>query len=432
MIHRTILQGLFGHFGPFAIALLALSAQAPPGLAPPRDRASREHEWGRAPDGELGFGAGRTVRDLARLLRSPAEEDRGFVASLYKLEDDLRVLLAMSTDHYRSAGYFELSAIAEKEKRAETGVPDAPRTPLEALGAAFRERSAHAAAALEKGGPAADLLARLLVDTGFRVRAQVIDGLEFEIADLRAGLAILFAELDGYTGLRDGEAEAIADRVDLSAARLRAAKLDLEVLREDGQDGRVVETWGKDLEELFELIRTDDADRRAKDLPEALSRLEERETNMASALFTTRLDARLAPELERRRKGVDTALELLPRVRALVAGGAAAEKADPKYKGLSKNQRFTEASRRAAEGLALDPLCEELSWLQGEVSDFLQGSLESRRFFDRYLALRGIRVHDYRTYKERNLSREEKRAIDVVQAAGSPQPGTTGTPQPPK
>lgn len=426
MIHRTFLLGA---------ALLALSAQAPPpNVAPPRDRASHERDWGRAPDGELGFGPGRTVRDLARLLRSPAEEDRALVASLYKLEDDLRVLLAMSTEHYRSAGYFDLSAIAEKEKRPETGVADAPRTPLEALGDAFRERSAHAAAALEKGGPAADLLARLLVDTRFRVRAQVIEGLEFEIADMKAGLAVLFAELDGFTGLRDGEAETIAERVDLSASRLRAAKLDLEVLREDGKDGRVVETWGKDLEELFELIRTDDGERRAKDLPEALARLEERETNMASALFTTRLDARLAPELEKRRKGVEAALEMLPRVRALVAGGAAAEKADPKYKGLSKNQRFTEASRQATAGLAADPLCEELDWLEGEVSDFLQGSLESRRFFDRYLALRGIRVHDYRTYKSRNLSHEEKRAIDVVQAVGSPQPGTPspGAPQPPK
>lgn len=412
-----------------------LSAQAPPpGAAPGRDRQvhDREPGWGRAPDGETGFGPARTVRDLARLLRSPAEGDRGFVASLYKLEDELRVLLAMATDHYRSAGYFDLASIAEKEKLAKTGVADAPRTPLEELGDVFRERAAHAAAALEKGGPGADLLARLLVDTRFRVRAQVIDGLEFEIADLRAGLAILFAELDGFTGLRDGEAEAIADRVDLSASRLRAAKLDLEVLREDGQDGRAVETWGKDLEELFGLIRTDDAERRGRELPDALLRLEERESNMGSALFTTRLDARIASELEKRRKGVEAALELLPRVRALVAGGSAAEKADPKYKGLSKNQRFTEASRRAAEGLALDPLCEELNWLQGEVGDFLQGSLESRRFFDRYLALRGIRVHDYRTYKDRNLSHEEKRAIDVVQATGSPQSGTPGAPQPPK
>ena len=363
------------------------------------------------------------MREIARGLRSPEPEDRGFVASLYGLEDELRVLLALATDHYRSSGYFELVAIAEREERPATGSSEASRTPLEQLGDAFRQRSAHAAAALEKGGVQADLLARLLVDTRFRVRAQVIDGLEFEIADLKAGLAVLFAELDGFAGLRDGEADAIARRVDLSASRLRAAKLDLEVLREDAQDGRVVETWGKDLEALFELIRTDDPERRDRDLPDALSRLEERETNMSSALFSTRFDARLASELEKRGKDLEGAAAILPRLRALVAGGTAADEVDPAIKRMSKHQRFTEAARASLQGLELDPLGEELNWIQGETSDFLQGSLESRRFFDRYLALRGIRVHDHRTHQGRDLSREEKRAIDVVQAAGSPQSG---------
>jgi hypothetical protein len=412
--------------------LLALPGQAPTS-ASPRDRVSQGKDvgWGRAPDGERGFGPGRTVRDLARLLRSPAEEDRGFVASLYALEDELRVLLAMATEHYKSSGYFDLVAIAKTEKVPTTGAQDASRTQLEELGDVFRARAAHASAALEKRGPGADLLARLLVDTRFRVRAQVIDGLEFEAADLRAGLAVLFAELDGFTGLKDAEADAIAARVDLAASRLRAAKLDLEVLREDRADERVVEAWGKDLEALYELIRTEDAERRARDLPELLAKLEERETNMSSALFTTRLETNLSAELEKRQKDVGAAQELLPRVRMLVF----AEKNDPKLKGQSKNQRFTEAGRDATAGLALDPLAEELNYLQGEVSDFLQGSIESRRFFDRYLALRGIRAHDYRTYQGKNLSREERRAIEVVQAVGGPQPGTpVGTPQvqPPK
>ena len=43
-----------------------------------------------------------------------------------------------------------------------------------------------------------------------------------------------------------------------------------------------------------------------------------------------------------------------------------------------------------------------------------------------YLALRGIRTHDHRTYKDRTLTREEKRAIDAVQAVAAapsnPQP----------
>jgi hypothetical protein len=40
--------------------------------------------------------------------------------------------------------------------------------------------------------------------------------------------------------------------------------------------------------------------------------------------------------------------------------------------------------------------------------------MESQRWFDRYLALHGIRVNDHRTYKDRTLTHQEKRAIDAV------------------
>jgi hypothetical protein len=411
--------------------IAAAQGTGAPGREAPRESGQHEgtqREWGRAPDGERGFGSGRGVRDLAHLLRSTVEEDRGFVASLYDLERQIRVLLSMTTEQYKSARYFDLVEIAAKEKRPATGVAEEKRVPLEELGALFRERAVHAAAALQQGGPAADLFARLLVDTRFRVRALVLDGLEFEIADMRAGLAVLFAELDGFTGLKDGEAAAIADRVDLAASRLRAAKLDLEVLREDGKDGKILPTWGKDLEGLFELIRSDDAERRARELPEALARLEEREQSMSSALFTIRLETRLSAEFEKRRKDLTTAADLVPVVRALLLGSTGSEKPDPRVAHLSKNQRFSEGSRRATEALACDPLEEEVNWLQGEASDFLQGAMESRRFFDRYLALRGIRVHDHRTYKDRALTHEEKRAIEVVQSAGTTQPGSPGSP----
>jgi len=423
---------------PFAIIAALVLAQEPGApRSAPREGAhesAREGEWGQAPDGERGFGPGRSVRDVTKLLRSPAEEDRAFVQSLYRLEDDLRVLLSLSSDRYKAAGYFDLIELAEKEKRQSTGEEEPRLTPLEHLGVVFRERATHAGAELSKGGKGADVLAQLLVDTRFRVRAQVIDGLEFEIADLRAGLAVLGAELDGFAGLHDDEAAAIARRVDLAASRLRAAKLDLEALREDSRDATAVESWGKDLEAVMQLIRTDDAERRARELPEILDRLEQRELGMSSALFTTRLETRLAPEFERRAQDLAAAADLLKKVRGYFPGTPESDKAGGDVARLSKSKRMALAGKEAREGLVRDPLNEELNWYQGEASDLLSGSIESRRFFDRYLALRGIRAHDHRTYKDRALSREEKRALDVVQAVGStPQGAQPGqTPQPPK
>src|SRR5262249_35511723 len=90
---------------PSAIIVFLFLAQEPGAQKSPAREAPREGEWGQAPDGERGFGPGRTLRDLTKLLRSPAEEDRGFLQSLFKLEDDLRVLLSLSNGRYKAAGY---------------------------------------------------------------------------------------------------------------------------------------------------------------------------------------------------------------------------------------------------------------------------------------------------------------------------------------
>jgi hypothetical protein len=263
----------------------------------------------------------------------------------------------------------------------------------------------------------------------------VIDGLEFELADLKAGLAVLSAELDGFVGLKDDEAEAITRRVDLAAARLRAAKLDLEALREDSKAATAVESWGKDLEALHDVSRTDDVERRARELPEILDRLEQREAGMSSALFTTRLETRLEAELEDRRQSLAAANGLVKGIRAYFPGTPEGEKAGPEITRLSKSRRYAEAGKMAAHGLHYDPLNDELNWFEGETSDLLSGAMESRRFFDRYLALHGIRVHDHRTFKDRKLTREEKRAFDAVQAVGTTPQGSPQQPpvaQPPK
>ena len=387
---------------------------------------SRTVEWGRAPDGEKGFGPDRTMRDLERLLRSSSDEDRSQVAALYQLEQDIRVLLAMATDRYEELGYFGLLDVAQREEESKTRASQEWLTPLERLNVAFRERSARAGVELRTGSPMAELFARLLVDSRFRTRTLVIEGLEFEMLDVRAGMAVLQAQLDGFASLRDEEGAAIARRVDLAASRLRAAKLDLEALREERKDATAMEAWGKDLEVLLALVRSNDTERIERELPIVLERLDQREVSMSAALFTTRLDAKLSGEIDRRALAISTAADLLAKIRPYLPGTPESEKSDPEIKSLSKSKRYAYVSRAVAEALNYDPLNEELNWIGGESSDFLWGSMESRRWFDRYLALRGIRVNDNRTLKDRTLTREEKRAIDAVQAVAA----TPTNPQP--
>jgi len=406
------------------IAVALLLALGTPGgsLSAVRQEPTRNVEWGRAPDGEKGFGPDRSIRDLERLLRSSADEDRGHVAALYRLEQDIRVLLAMASDRYEEMGYFGLLDIAKKEEERETRAGQEWLTPLERLDAAFRERTGRAAVELKQGGAPAELLAKLMVDSRFRTRSLVIEGLEFEMADLRGGMAIFRAHLDGFAALRDPEAGAIATRVDLAASRLRAAKLDLEALREEHNDPSASEAWGKDLEVLLGLVRSNDPERIDRELPAVLERLGQREGSMAAALFTTRLDAKLAADIDRRALAISTAADLLSKVRAYFPGTPEGDKADPEIRALSKSRRYAHASPAVLEALSYDLLNDELNWLAGESSDFLWGAMESQRWFDRYLALHGIRVNDHRTYKDRTLTHQEKRAIDAVQAVATTPP----------
>ena len=71
--------------------------------------------------------------------------------------------------------------------------------------------------------------------------------------------------------------------------------------------------------------------------------------------------------------------------------------------------------RRALEGLSFDPLDAELCFVAAHGSDFVWGDIQSRPLYDRYLALRGIRAHDDRTIRGRELTERELEALLVVQ-----------------
>jgi hypothetical protein len=378
--------------------------QNPPSLQNPQNpSASRgDVEWKTAPDGDRGFGAGRSLHDIVRILRSTAEEDRATIAALYKLESELRILLALVTDRYKDQGYFALLGPA-----ADSG--------LDVLGAAFRTRQRDAPTELARGGPEAELLARMLVDARFRSRLRVVEGWEFEAADLKGGLALLFANLDGFADLKDHEAELIARRIDLAACRLRAMRLDLEALREKPGSQSSDAVWGQDLERLLMLMRSNDAERREKELPAILERLDQREEGMCSALFTTRQAEEFQSLFAQRAASITSAEKMLPTIRELIPDTPEGQKASSEVQALPKNRRYAYAARSGAEALGFDPMNEELNYLVGLATDFNFGAIESHRWFDRFLALRGIRSHEYKSYADRKLTREEKHALDSIQ-----------------
>jgi len=119
--------------------------------------------------------------------------------------------------------------------------------------------------------------------------------------------------------------------------------------------------------------------------------------------------------LSQRRAAVSAAADLLPSVRELLPETPEGAKAGAEIQALPKSRRYAYAAHSAAQALGYDALNEELNYLAGLATDVSYGQLESRRWFDRFLALRGIRSNEYKTYGDRKLTREEKRALDVVQ-----------------
>ena len=92
-------------------------------------------------------------------------------------------------------------------------------------------------------------------------------------------------------------------------------------------------------------------------------------------------------------------------------------------KALAKHERIRGAGYLATKGLEIDPLDDVLAWIAAHSAEFLYGIGQSRPWFDRFLALRGLRAHDHRSFSGRTLDEREREALDAVQRSTLPQPG---------
>lgn len=92
-----------------------------------------------------------------------------------------------------------------------------------------------------------------------------------------------------------------------------------------------------------------------------------------------------------------------------------------------KTPRRREAFARASLGLTRSPFDEELAYAAGILGEFASELDITVDYFDRYLALRGLRSNDDRNWRGKELSAEEKYALAVVQnyarARQQPYPG---------
>lgn len=416
----------------FAIVLASLSFATNSAAAPhtPNEPKRREaigfvtrgtHEdaqetW-RAPDEQRGFGTGRTRPEIEHWVRSAhgnavaGAQDRALLLSLQNLAAEVEVELARTGARYEESGQYAL--LGESKSGAV-------RTP-EALAERFHALAADAARELTTVSEQVDPLARLLTDIRFRARSRVVDGVGAELDDLRGALALFAAQADGWVDLTDVEVDRVARRADLAAARLRAIRNDLRALSESAASTGANAPWQRD----FELLLLS-AHRGATDagLVATLKRLDDAEDAMSASLFTTHLAQDCAEHLLTRAEQYEEARALLQQARETTPELFGGEVELSPMSGNSRSERRQRAARLCAQALELDPIGLECVWAVAATTDAAAGRLEARRYYDRFLALRGIRVQEARTYQGRTLTLEERKALEAVRDGVGKPPGT--------
>ena len=333
-----------------------------------------------APDGRPGLGGSRTAREYERIFLSPSEDEARLLEELSELDFDLRVLSEMARREYRALGYLELVEGPEPSGFLR-------------LHEAYREATRDGLAVAVEGGPRGELWSEMFVDLRFRARITLLESFEEEAREVRDGLALLRGLQDGYVEMKDSEAREVAERVDLAAALLRAVRLDLEALRERGDPnapGRPDPAWKV---ELIGLTQLQEQGERARAFQRLSRRLDERQQELEAVLFSPRLRAKLDGALRRRDVLRERAGALLEEARVFLLEMPDGTEPPPDLLRMTKTARYQQALRRLVDGVGHDPLNADLALRTGRVTDLLYDGFESRQWFDRFLALRGVRMH---------------------------------------
>lgn len=353
-----------------------------------------------APDGHPGFGTLRTSRELGRVFQKPSEQDEELLTGLADLDSEVRILVEMARRTYKRRGYFELLDRFGPQELAD-------------LHGSYFAAEAEALDLIANSSPVADAWIDMFLDLRFRSRLPLLEVYAAEAREVQAGLALLRALEDGYVELKDREARAIAERIDLAASLLRAIRLDLEALRERGDDaapGQPDPAWKI---ELIGISKMRPGEHRDQAFEELSIKVAARQKQLESVLFWPRLRTKLDLKLRSRELGREKALEHLAEVKFYLLEFEEGDVPPPDLLKMKKFARHQYALSEALKGIGYDPFNEALAYRAGIATDLIYETQESRQWFDRFLTLRGIRLHLYQT-TERELDDEEEQALLVL------------------
>ena len=360
-----------------------------------------QEEEARAPDGRPALAGRGSAHELGRVLVRPrTPEERQLVGDLFGLEAAVKLRLALAARKLRVRGCMgliedpESGELGEQIERYDVLVE---RTATELAVGDGRARS----------------LGVCLLDPAFGVRHAALTGIDRELLEVRSGLAILQASQVGHVFLGDDLAAEIARRVDRSAALLRTVMSDLDLLEASEFAGEPISDDA--IEALISAARTPEMSVRRLLLSRILDQPRAQVMRMAGSLSGMRLRVALSVELAARDAAVEKARIRIEELDRLVPGRIPEELVPAEIRAMSKQARYSLALRHANEGLAEDPFSQELTFYAALATDWSAGVRLSRPWFDRYLALRGIRAHDHRTYQGRKLEPDEQTALDEVQ-----------------
>jgi hypothetical protein len=389
-----------------ATTLLALVLAVPPPV--PLGSGGRGGESPEAPDGHRGLGADTELSELLKLFKTRREEERAFVAELLAIEGDVEEQLEKLREVYARRDYFDL-------------LPEDVEPTLGALHTAFLDANEQPLAAFARGDAASLAFARMFLDTRFRARIAVTGGWDVEAREVAAGIWVLRAMTDGWVVLVPEEARAIVTRVDLSSALLRAVRSDLSALRPAQKPQQVVDDAA--LTALLARAHAADEVARRAALSEAVDEARRKEEMMVSALFSARLRRRadVIATIDWRERLWARAAPLRADALVFLPDTPEGREAPPEVAEMKTHERLKWAGWRGSEGMAIDPLDDVLVFAAAHATDFQWGSIQARELYDRYLALRRIRSHEYETLRGRELTAWENEALAAVQRSVMPE-----------
>ncbi|TAJ19348.1 MAG: hypothetical protein EPO68_06460 [Planctomycetota bacterium] len=377
-----------------ACLVLSLALAAGAGQAGARDDAARQ-----APDGRPGFGT-RAPNDVAKLVRQPARDGAAWIDALAALPTEISQRASLTESLYRERGWFALSG-------------DQPGQGLLDLHASYRHLELDPTGTLYALDERARAFAAAWTDMRFRSRARLLESAANEVRELDGALALLRGAANSWGTLSESEAQNLARRADLSAALLRAIRLDLDALRESpGPRATPLEA-----DECLALARDTNAARRSARMDELSSRLAEREQAFLRPLFWMRLSERCVAPLAWRKSSLDLCRAALQAAEQFSPDVDPERPRDGKVAALRATDRRRHALARALEALAQDPLDERATWIAFASGRHVGSVPQTLALAYRYLRLRGIVYEDGVQQGRGRMTENEEAAETYVREA---------------